>query len=379
MKADIVLGLGWGDEGKGITTDYLCRQNPLGSIVVRFSGGHQCGHTVMDNGIKHVHSNFGSGTLRGIPTYISEYCTIYLNTMMVEKAVLEEKGIEIKRMAVHPLAKITTPYDVAWNRINNKTLNDGSCGLGIGATMNRNITSGYKLFAIDLMNKAIFKQKLNQIRLYYVNLIDSISHSFSEKNEMLNAFNEIVYKELRFFMLALEKLPFKILDYSVLRGFNQIIFEGSQGILLDMDHGIFPNVTYANTTSKNALEICKKIQDCRIIPHIYYVTRCYQTRHGNGWMSSENSPIELINNKEEINVHNEFQGSFRIRELDYDLLNYAIYVDKIYSSNLATNNLVVTCLDQREGFKFENKKLNTYFDKILASHSPDSKDFQIFK
>jgi adenylosuccinate synthase len=94
MEGKIIIGLGFGDEGKGITTDYLCSQYPDGSIVVRFSGGQQAGHTVIHNGIKHVHSNFGSGTLRNIPSYFSEHCTVYPNTIKKERSVLLSKGID---------------------------------------------------------------------------------------------------------------------------------------------------------------------------------------------------------------------------------------------------------------------------------------------
>ena len=75
MMKKAVIGLGCGDCGKGITTDYLCSQakNPL---VVRFSGGQQAGHTVVYNGMRHTFSNFGSGTLRGAPTFWSKYCTM---------------------------------------------------------------------------------------------------------------------------------------------------------------------------------------------------------------------------------------------------------------------------------------------------------------
>jgi adenylosuccinate synthase len=84
MNAKIVVGLGFGDEGKGITTDWLCSQNQK-SIVIRFSGGQQAGHTVMiGDDKKHIHSNYGSGTLRGVPSYFSEHCSIYLPTLWTE-------------------------------------------------------------------------------------------------------------------------------------------------------------------------------------------------------------------------------------------------------------------------------------------------------
>ncbi|MEM9930725.1 MAG: adenylosuccinate synthetase, partial [Bacteroidota bacterium] len=77
MTTHIVLGLAFGDEGKGVTTDYLCRQAER-PLVIRFSGGHQAGHTVVSpQGRRHVFSNFGAGTLAGAPTFWSKYCTFH--------------------------------------------------------------------------------------------------------------------------------------------------------------------------------------------------------------------------------------------------------------------------------------------------------------
>lgn len=140
-----------------------------------------------------------------------------------------------------------------------------------------------------------------------------------------------------------------------------------------MDHGIFPNVTYSNTTSKNALQICKKIGITDI--EIFYPTRCYHTRHGSGWMSNQKD-VKLINNQDEINIFNEWQKDFKIGEVDYDLLNYALSIDNIYSEGI-TKNLVVTCLDQRPDFKFDYDSLSTNFNHIYESYSPDSKDFKL--
>src|SRR5687768_7319484 len=158
MNAKIVVGLGFGDEGKGRTVDDLCTQakNPL---VIRFSGGQQAGHTVMIDGKKHVHSNFGAGTLRGVPSYFTEHCSIYLNTLVREREVLQSKGV-VPHLTVHPLAKITTPYDVAWNRASEKKVRHGSCGLGIAATMKRHNETPYKLFAVDLLHKEFLYAKL---------------------------------------------------------------------------------------------------------------------------------------------------------------------------------------------------------------------------
>lgn len=366
MKAKIVIGLGFGDEGKGRTTDHLCRLPTHDGtiekkIVVRFSGGQQAGHNVKIGDLSHVHSNYGSGTLRGVPSFFSEHCTVYPTTIYREKKVLESKGIT-PELYIHPLAKVTTPFDVAFNRLTEKKNNHGSCGLGIAATMKRNIETGYKLFAIDLFNDKLLNNKLIKIQEYYYSLIDN--------EDDLNTFRNYEIKEADDFFVSLNNLKFEIRDYDFLKEFNYIIFEGSQGVLLDMDHGIFPNVTFANTTSKNAIEICDKLGMDKSDVQLYYVTRCYQTRHGNGWMSNQ-TPINLINTQDEINVTNEWQKNFKIGELDYELLNYALDVDQIYSKGIS-KILVVTCLDQRPGFKFESEKLTHKFNAIYNTYGADN-------
>lgn len=359
MKAQIVIGLGFGDEGKGVTTDYLCSQNP-NSIVVRFSGGQQAGHTVIHNDIKHVHSNYCSGSLRGLPSYFSEHCSIYLNTIDLERRSLACKNV-FPTLIVHPLAKITTPYDVAYNRTMESKVKHGSCGLGIAATMKRHNETGFKLFAIDLINPAIFSEKLMNIATYYDGIIKDEDHAMYLK---------YASHEVPLFYDLITEPPVMIRGYEALCNYGEIIFEGSQGIMLDKDHGIFPNVTYANTTSKNAIEICDKIG---YTPEIFYVTRCYQTRHGNGWMSNYKH-IPLTNTEEEINIHNKWQGHFKISELDYNLLNYALEVDRAYHKRYIRKNLVVTCLDQRPGYIFDNTQLDTEFENTLYFNSPKTND-----
>jgi adenylosuccinate synthase len=374
MIAKIVIGSLFGDEGKGITTDFLCnykKRHSFKPIVVRFSGGQQAGHNVKIGNLSHVHSNFGSGALRGVPSYFSEHCTFYPVTMMRELSVLLPKINQQPEIYVHPLAMLTTAADVAYSKWREKKLNHGSCGLGVGSTMKRNLETPYKLYAIDLLNKDVLRQKYKTIIDYYTNLIGN------DKSD-IESFNHYHDKEFDYFNDIIKHFNNDIIrPYSFLNGYDNIIFEGSQGIMLDKEHGIFPNVTYANTTSKNALEICKnlKIKDIEI----FYVTRCYQTRHGTGWMSNEKT-ISLINTQDEINVFNEWQKDFRIGEIDYDLLNYAYSIDDIYSKGIP-KNLVVTCLDQRPGFEFEyNKLLKTIskFKQIYNSYSADSKDIKLY-
>jgi adenylosuccinate synthase len=354
-KAQIVIGLGFGDEGKGITTDFLAQQNPQ-SVVIRCSGGQQAAHTVMIEDKKHIHSSFASGALRGLPSYFTEHCTIHPVFLLNERKELTEKNGNTE-LHIHPLAKVTTPFDVWQNRTNVKNLEHGTCGKGIGATMKRQ-ESPYKLFAADLIGpRGMLIEKLKGIAYYY---------GFMNDNQLKEALQD--------FLNAVDQIDWKIEGYNYLNSFENLIFEGSQGILLDMDHGVFPNVTYAHTTSKNAYEVCRllKIEDIEM----YYVTRIYSTRHGSGWMSNEKELL-LKNNEEETCVFNDYQKELRFGDLDYDLLNYALLLDGAYVA-ATKKNLIVTCLDQTdEQFKTENLKVK--FDRVYGSYSPYSKDFkQIF-
>ncbi len=359
MNAHIVIGLGFGDEGKGAKVDRLCKKAER-PIVVRFSGGQQAGHTVMIDDKKHVHSNYGAGTLRGVPSFFSEHTTFYLNTMFTEKDVLKIKGVEPK-LYMHPLAMVTTPFDVAWNRATEQENKHGSCGLGVAATNKRNVETPHKFYAIHLMNKNIRVNKMIAIGKYYEEMAEKKGIKFWQEFKRISD-NEM--KEFTYHMITPENF-YEIADYSHLHHYTDVIFEGSQGILLDMSHGVFPNVTYGNTTSKNAMEICKTLAT---YPLVHYVTRCYQTRHGAGWMSSTKD-IELINTEEEINMYNEWQRDFRYRELDYDLLKYALEVDNIYVPG-KHKNLVVTCLDQRPGFEFDVSKFGYPIMSVEKIASP---------
>jgi adenylosuccinate synthase len=350
--AKIVVGLGFGDEGKGITTDFLARKNPE-SIIVRFSGGQQAAHTVIIGDRKHVHSSFASGALRGLPSYFTEHCTIHPTFLYNEKLELELKGGNVS-IHIHPLAKVTTPFDVWHNKNDSKNIEHGTCGKGVGATMKRN-ENNYKLYAIDLISpKNFLIEKLKEIARYY---------GFYANPEVAIEIDE--------FVEIIKKIEWQINDYNYLNSYSSIIFEGSQGILLDMDHGIFPNVTYANTTSKNAYSICEKLNIKDI--QIYYVTRCYGTRHGYGWMSNE-TELNLENNNEETCIFNQYQKKFRIGNIDYELLNYALKVDEIYS-HTTIKNLIVTCLDQLPS-DLKPNNLTANFNTIYGSYSPDSKDFK---
>jgi len=331
MKSSIVLGAGFGDEGKGLTTSYLCSKTDK-PLVVRFSGGHQAGHTVVFNAHRHVFSNFGSGTLQEVPTFWSRFCTFNPIAVLNEFNALRSFH---PMLYVDPLCPVTTPFDRIYNTLTEKVNNHGSCGVGFGATMARH-ESYYRLYVRDLFYSSILRAKLDNIIQYYEKTMPR-DHFFMP----------IAYEEIREQFIKQVEQVIEIIHTSInFSKYDHIIFEGSQGILLDMDFGFFPNVTRSNTTSKNAHQLLQEMgRPSGPAADVYYVTRSYQTRHGAGFMTNENLPPTLINNEKETNVTNQYQGEFRKGTLDLDLLHYALSYDREFSAHCC-KHLVVTCLDQ---------------------------------
>jgi adenylosuccinate synthase len=386
MRNSIVIGLGFGDEGKGITTDYLCGQSRH-PLVIRFSGGHQAGHTVVtESGQRHVFSSFGSGTFRGVPTYWSRYCTLYPLAFYNELKSLHQKGLQ-PLIFVDALAMVTTPYDVFHNRDLEKSNGHGSCGVGFGATIERN-EGPNKLYIQDLFYPIVLQQKLRAIAVYYEQKTGNGQLS-SQLEEELAQFRQHVQSILPHIQLVQEKTFFR----NVIKedAHDHLIFEGSQGILLDMDHGFFPNVTRAHTTSRNAVDIIQR--NALGKPEVYYVSRAYATRHGNGYLSNENLNLDITPNPDETNRYNPWQGPLRMAPLDVDMLNYALQCDENYSGNVS-KHLIITCMDQLNGplqatidgvlFHFDStmellSHLNLKARSLIESHSDSAKDMKLRK
>jgi len=346
-RALIVVGLGFGDEGKGLCTDWLCRSTEK-PLVVRFNGGHQAGHTVVtDQGLRHVFSNFGSGTFQGAPTYWSSFCTFSPVSFLKECKALRSLSLN-PEVFVDNLCPVTTHYDILFNQLIEKNRGKnphGSCGVGFGATLERH-DGLHKFYVLDLFYPEVCKLKLKMIRNYYqvklktagIQGFDEYDHDAADRLflQAVNGLEGLKNQEILGFVN--EKEVFTNENYQTL------IFEGAQGVLLDMDHGFFPHVTRSNTTSKNAMSLLER-NSIHCEKEVFYVTRCYQTRHGAGPMSNEDYNVKLNNNEEETNKDHQFQGSFRTAPLDIDMFNYAIKCDSLYSNGIQ-KNLLVTCLDQ---------------------------------
>ncbi len=330
MANKAVIGLGYGDEGKGLFIDYLCSQttNPL---VIRFSGGQQAGHTVVSNGIRHVFSNFCAGTLKGAPSYFSKFCTIDPIGIVNELSVLLNKGIK-PLLFIDARCPVTTPYDIAYNQKNNK---HGSCGVGVGDTINRE-EHHYSLTFADLFYPWVLETKLKLIKDFY------------SADDTVNLSNFLECCELITHSIYIEK------SHDVPKNNYSYLFEGSQGLLLDKNIGFFPHVTRSNTDTQNVLTL---------LGHetlsIYLITRAYQTRHGDGPLSNESIPHNISKNPHETNITNKYQGALRTALLDVSLLEYAINKDN-YLRTTKNKSLVITCLDN-----IHNEYRFTYQNAII--------------
>lgn len=324
MSSHAVIGLGFGDEGKGVVTDFLCSRDRDNAVVVRFSGGHQCGHKVVrEDGTEHIFSNFGSGTFRGCPTYWSKYCTFEPVGFWKEYSLLRQEGF-IPSITIHPACPVTTIYDVYANR-NSVEVEHGTTGTGFFRTKKRHLQDNLTFTVAQCLQSSwdVVMNKLDRISDYY---------GFEER------LNIGPFVEACFEVRHLLGRGVRVGD---LRPHPYMVFEGSQGLLLDQAIGTFPHVTPSDVTPHNAQQLIGELDE------IYLVTRVYQTRHGNGPMTNTDRPVQLVNTECETNKHNKYQGEFRTAVLDLDQLWYAksMGIDKVVSPPTRVN-LVMTCADQ---------------------------------
>jgi adenylosuccinate synthase len=200
--------------------------------------------------------------------------------------------------------------------------------------MYRQENSPHKVYAVDLLHPDIYLNKLQQVKEWYKSLgWDAMMPSVHSLNldEHYKMFDHVQL----------------ITTDGILREGSDIIFEGAQGVLLDRDHGFFPNVTYGHTTVRNAVELLSRVG----YPPagIQYVTRAYHTRHGAGPMGN-GKPLNL---PDTTNRDGEWQGPFRTAEMDFDLLFHAYMVNYTYTGPYDKFEVNVTCADRVDEFMIE--------------------------
>lgn len=345
MKAFVVIGLGFGDEGKGSIVDWLTREEDS-TLTVRFNGGAQAAHHVVTpEGQEHTFHMFGSGTFAGADTYLSQHVLVNPELIAVEASELIDLGIinPLRRLFIHQDAPITTPFHVALNRLKEMSRGNGhhgSCGLGIGETM-VDVLAGKALTWKELLEPNKLYRRLKEIadekygealELHPPQPPHAHDHWFTEM-QVLRAHHRTLDEILDTYKTVAKHTWTGV---GVMPTAETVIFEGAQGVLIDQKYGQAPFHTWSDCTPHNALEILKGKEAT-----ILGVTRAYMTRHGAGSFPTETDhPFVQPDNTNEIN---DYQGKLRYGWPDLQLLRYAA---RACRQDGGLDALAITCLDQ---------------------------------
>jgi adenylosuccinate synthase len=280
MPVTVILGAQWGDEGKGKITDLLSEK---ADMVVRYQGGNNAGHTIVVGDDKFTLSLIPSGVLYPTVTpVIGNGCVIDPKVMLEEMETLRRRGIDPSKVLLSGNAHLIMPYHRKLDAVIERYLGDAMIGTtkrGIGpAYMDK-----YSRFGIrvqDLFDTKIFRQKL--------------SVALKDKNKQLTkVYNQLpldlddIYEE---YVGYAEQLADHIADTSLVvwqavKDGKNVLFEGAQGTLLDIDHGTYPFVTSSNPTAGGAL-VGSGIGP-KEIDHVLGVVKAYISRVGTGPFPTE--------------------------------------------------------------------------------------------
>ena len=280
-KNVVVLGTQWGDEGKGKIVDLLTDQ---ANAVVRFQGGHNAGHTLVIDGKKTVLHLIPSGILRDqVQCLIGNGVVLSPEALLKEMAELEANGIPVReRLKISPACPLILPYHVALDQAREaKRGNEkiGTTGRGIGPAYEDKVSRrGLRLG--DLQDEQRFTRRLKEVMEYH-NF--ALEHYY--KVEPLD-FATVLDEALA---MGRELLPMMADVAALLHQFRRnhanIMFEGAQGSLLDIDHGTYPFVTSSNTTAGGTAT--GSGFGPLYLDYVLGITKAYTTRVGSGPFPTE--------------------------------------------------------------------------------------------
>jgi adenylosuccinate synthase len=308
-------------------TDALVRETGA-SLVVRYNGGPQAAHHVTtDDGRVHCFSQFGSGTLAGAATYLSEYVTLDLPALEREAQHLRELGVSnpYASLTVHPKCPVVTPYHRAMNHLRELargTANHGSCGRGVGEVA-RELAQGLPVVRVaDFADPARVRALRQDIQFRLV--CEARELGLHRTLEEANRAWEVLSGPIQHWEDVSWGVSRKISQWDTHPTLPDVtIFEGAQGVLLDEWYGFHPHTTWSTCTFEQARTLCARwgITEVQAIG----VTRSYHTRHGAGPFPSEiaDGSVRAQWTPHERNSHGTWQGGFRVGFLDLPLLQYA--------------------------------------------------------
>lgn len=326
MRARVVVGASFGDEGKGLITDYLCSTQGAG-VVVRFNGGSQAGHTVVTpEGQRHVFQHVGAGAFCGVPTFLSEYFVVNPLMFFKEMDALHHLGVHPMVFA-SPECRVTTFADMIINQRKEDSRGakrHGSVGLGIHETIQRSQILSITMSDLWHGQPGRLKEKLREICGKWATFRSG--KPIEDAEAMIEAF-----------VHGCEKFAQAVHPAGIGQCVDPV-FEGAQGLMLDQDRKEYwPHVTHSKTGMHNVRKLCAAAGIDQI--DAYYVSRTYVTRHGAGPLAHEDPALRFT---DDTNVDHPYQGALRFAHLDADQLR-ARCADDFGSPDF---NLVLTHCDQ---------------------------------
>lgn len=367
MNYHIVIGANYGDEGKGLMTDYLCRKYGIGRVV-RFNGGAQAGHTVQVGERRHVFSNWGSGTFAGAVTELGKEVILNPYHALCEWDTIEG---QVPYISIPKNPIITTPIDTKINQLIERQRGQhrhGSCGLGINETVTRTQAMIDRGMSHDITNPEALKWlsdewTLERTKRLGIN-VQAVEELMDTRHELIQIFKGVWDQAINSVYKPYET-PVK----------EDIVYEGAQGLGLDEHLGMFPYVTRSNTGIGNALvDIERRVDlvgDTDPQVFIYYMTRTYTTRHGAGPLLGETTAFDVTGKvfgegrfKDETNVPNPWQQSIRFAPIDLYTIDERILTDRTRNQELLSRfktqaSVCITCMDQTDSVKAITRAFRT--------------------
>jgi len=295
----VVVGTQWGDEGKGKLVDWLTES---AQGVVRFQGGHNAGHTLVINGVKTALHLIPSGIMRpGVKCYIGNGVVLSAGKLFEEIEGLEKAGVEVRsRLRISEACPLILPFHVALDvareafREKGGTAKIGTTGRGIGPAYEDKIARR-ALRVQDLKHPERFAAKLRELLdLHNHVLATYLGSEAFDFGPLLSPFMaqgrvqfEAVFQQAMEHAALLKPMMADVsreLNEAHLAGAN-LLFEGAQGTLLDVDHGTYPYVTSSNCVAGNAA--AGSGVGPGMLHYILGITKAYCTRVGGGPFPTE--------------------------------------------------------------------------------------------
>ena len=281
MKNVVVVGSQWGDEGKGKIVDWLSSE---ADVVVRFQGGHNAGHTLVIDGVTYKLSLLPSGIVRKNKiSIIGNGVVIDPWALLNEIKEVRSKGVDVneKNLIIAETANLILPFHQEMDAIREDAAGKAKIG-----TTRRGIGPAYEdkvgrrsIRVMDLVSESNLDHRLETVLIHHNAIRKGLGKKIFEKEKLKKNLLQIAPEILKYSQPVWKKIDeFKFKK-------KKILFEGAQGILLDVDHGTYPFVTSSNTVASAAATGTGCGPDT--INYVLGITKAYTTRVGEGPFPTE--------------------------------------------------------------------------------------------